>query len=84
MNREVINLKKNRPKERLYIACLDMDFSWLPVEVEKAVDMWQEGKPIWEIAKELNRCPDEAAVLIIDQARKSKISPRFGGVHGSR
>lgn len=84
MNREVIDLKKNRPGDRLYIACLDMDFSWYPVEVNKVINMWQEGKSIWEIAEEQNRCPDEVAILIIDLARRGKISPRSRGVHRCR
>lgn len=46
MNRAIADLKKYRPRERLYIACLDMDFSWFPAEVGKVIRSWQEGKPV--------------------------------------
>jgi len=84
MKRTIVDLKKCRPRERLYIACLDMDFSWFPAEVEKIINAWQVGKPIWEIAEELNRCPDEVAILFIDLARKGKIKSRPRGVYGCR
>jgi len=82
MNRSIIDLKKWRPHEELYIALSELDFSWYPDEVERVKKLWRYGLHIADIAEQLKRDPDEVAILIMDLARQKIIKPRKGGVFG--
>ncbi|PTM58358.1 helix-turn-helix domain containing protein [Desmospora activa] len=67
---------------RDYIACDDLDFGWTQQELHIFREMWEKGKPGYEIAKTLKRSRDEIGILIIDQTRQGMISPRKGGWFG--
>ena len=82
VNRQLIDIKKWRPQEELYIALSELDFSWFPGEVEKIKKLWAYGLHIAKIAEMLERDVDEVAVLIMDLARKNKIRRRKNGVLG--
>lgn len=82
VNRQLIDIKKWRPQEELYIALSELDFSWYPGEVEKIKKLWAYGLHIAKIAEMLERDVDEVAVLIMDLARKNKIRRRKNGVLG--
>lgn len=82
MNRSTVDIRKLRPKEELYIACTDLDFSWTKAEVEYVKREWKEGTHIADIAGALDRDVDEVGILVMDLARKRKIRPREGGVFG--
>lgn len=73
---------KYRPNARLYIALVNLDFSWYPWEVEKVRELWAQGKSIPRIAKIMDRDPDEVTLLIMSLARERKISQRPGGATG--
>jgi len=75
---------KYRPREQLYIACADMDFSWYRDEVKQFRQWWREGVSLDEMAERLNRDVDEVAILVIDQKRKRKIKNRPGGLWGNK
>jgi len=70
---------KLRPSE-LYIACIDMDFSWYPAEVRQVAEDYAAGVSLLDMADKLRREPDEVAILIMDLARKGRIVPRKRGV----
>ena len=70
------------PRERLYIACDDMDFSWTEKAVNRVNQMWKAGAHITAIARAVRRPADEVALLIMSLAREGKIEPRPGGVFG--
>jgi len=82
VNRQLIDIKKWRPQEELYIALSELDFSWFPGEVEKIKKLWAYGLHIAKIAEMLERDVDEVAVLIMDLARKNKIRRRKNGALG--
>ena len=82
MNRVLADLRKRRPREKLYIALSELDFSWYPDEVEQVAQFWRDGPHIAKIAEMLERDIDEVAVLIMDLARKNKIRRRKNGVLG--
>ena len=82
VNRQLIDIKKWRPQEELYIALSELDFSWYHAEVERVRKLWAYGLHIAEIAERLGRDVDEVAVLIMDLARKNKIRRRKNGVLG--
>lgn len=74
---------KLRPKPQ-YIAFLDgeIDLAWDYPDYHKLINMWQLGANIKDIAKELDRDPDEVLVLLIDLGHKGKIEQRERGVYG--
>jgi len=78
------DLKQYRPKEELYIACYDMNFSWLPQDVKKVIRLWEYGLSLKEIGKHLRRDLDEIAILLIDLGRQGKIKSREGGIYGQK
>ena len=82
VNRQLIDIKKWRPQEQLYIALSELDFSWYPGEVERVKKLWAYGLHIADIAERLERDIDEVAVLIMDLARKNKIRRRKNGILG--
>ncbi len=69
---------KLRPSE-LYIACMDMDFSWYPAEVDRAISLYNAGASLVELAQGLDRDGDETFILLLDLARRGKIQAREGG-----
>lgn len=77
-------LAKLRPQERLYVACMDMDFSWTDVEVQRVTAWWRNGLPLPEMADRLDRDCDEVAILVMDLRRRGRIEKRDGGVWGGR
>lgn len=74
---------KIRPQEQLYIALEDLDFSWTLEEIEQALQKWNEGLHIGDIAEEMQREEDEVFLLLLDQARKGVIQYRENGIFGS-
>ena len=75
---------KLQPRERLYIACEDLDLSWYHHEVRQVIADWEAGVPLGDMASRLGRDPDEVAILLMDLARQGRIKPREGGVYGAK
>jgi len=69
-------------RQKIYIALEDMNFFWCAKEVKHIAALWESGTSIKTIAQTFQREADELAVLIMDLARKGKISKREGGVFG--
>ncbi|PWW06294.1 hypothetical protein DFQ01_103196 [Paenibacillus cellulosilyticus] len=69
-------------RQKIYLACEDMNFAWDEVEVRKFHELWKAGVGIFDIAEQLKRDPDEVALLIIDRSRQHRIQPRTGGIWG--
>lgn len=68
---------------QVYIALQEYRFDWTRNEVMKFIEMWNEGKSIWDLAKRFRRSKIECAVLIMDLAEKGEIKPRKTGLFGS-
>ena len=83
MNRVLADSRKIRPREKLYIALSELDFSWYPNEVEQVAQMWRDGIHIADIAEKMKRDIDEVVILIMDLARRDVIEPRKNGAAGS-
>lgn len=66
------DLRKRRPREELYIALSELDFSWYRGEVEQVAQLWRKGLPVADIAEKMKRDIDEVVILIMDLARKKK------------
>jgi hypothetical protein len=82
---QVIELKHSRNHEEpKYIALEDLNFAWLEEEIVTVIQMWSEGRPIWDIADALKRPQEEVVVLLIDMSMKGGIRKRTGGVFGDR
>ncbi|MCP1359082.1 hypothetical protein [Aneurinibacillus migulanus] len=69
-------------RNKIYIACEDLDFLWDEEQIPEVIAMWNMGIPIEHIANNFGREVDEAALLILDLCRQRKIKPRSGGVFG--
>lgn len=76
----VIELKHRR--QNIYVACESLDFVWDEREVTRFDRMWNKGKSIGEIAKDLDRDINEVAILAMDRRIMGKIKLRSGGVLG--
>jgi hypothetical protein len=68
--------------ERLYIACVDYDFSWRQEQVKRAVAYWEQGMPLLEIAAKFKRRQEEVLLLLVDLATQGEITGRPGGILG--
>ena len=82
MNRVLADSRKMRPREELYIALSELDFSWYRGEVEQVAQLWREGLPVADIAERMERDIDEVAILIMDLARRDVIGRRKNGALG--
>ena len=51
-------------------------------EVERFRRYWAAGRSVQEIGEQLERDPDEVALLVMDQARRGAIEKRPGGAWG--
>lgn len=76
--------KKYRPDDKLYVALLELDFTWYPSEVEKVKQDYNDDIPLSDIANELKRDPDEVAILIMDLSRQGLIKRRKSGAYGKQ
>jgi len=76
--------RKKIPTDRVYIPLLEMDFKFMPEEIETVIKMWNKGYDLRVMSKELNRDGDEIMVLLLDLARKSQIKPRENSIWGWR
>lgn len=54
----------------------DTDWFWCPSEIEKFDNLWNEGKPIKEMARELNRSEIAVFLQSLDRIYRGKIKPR--------
>ena len=80
--KQITDMQKIRPKEKLYIALSELDFSWYRGEVEYVKEAWGDNLHITDIAEELHRDVDEVALLVMDLARNDCIEHRGNGVFG--
>jgi len=86
------NSYKLNPTEELYIALEDLDFTWYSDEIEKVIELWNQGANVVEIAEKVRKAPwfmhskdhgqYEVVILLMDLARREKIEPRPGGLLG--
>lgn len=60
----------------------DFKWPWSAEEVKIFTRLWREGVNGWKIAEQMNRDPDELAVLIIALSRRGIIRPRPGWIWG--
>jgi hypothetical protein len=69
----------------IYTALEDIpvNFHWGLGEVKLLEKLWEEGKSLLFIAKELKRSPVDVVLLIIDRDFKGKIKPRRRGIWGT-
>jgi len=82
---QLVELKHNRNyEEQKYIALEDLNFAWLEEEIVTVIQMWSEGRPIWDIADALKRPQEEVLILLVDLSMKGGIKERIGGVYGDR
>lgn len=70
------------PRKQRYIACETLNFVWDQPVIDQVKAMWRDGVSLEDIAAELQRDPDEVAILIIDQRRMNKIRLRTMGLWG--
>ena len=82
MDMAVIDIRKMRAQEELYIAYADRDFSWTKAEMQEVIQGWEQGVHISDIAKRIHRDADEVAILIMDLVRQKRIKTRKGGAFG--
>lgn len=68
--------KAFKKRQKIYLALEDLNFVWCESEVLQVIDLWEQGLNIWGIAAKVERDPDEVAILIMDLARKERITPR--------
>lgn len=68
--------KAIKQRQKIYLALEDLNFVWCESEVSGVIQLWEDGLNIWDIAAEMERDPDEVTILIMDLARKERITPR--------
>ena len=78
---------KLQPKKQLVIILDNLDFSWFPWEIDQALDLWDSGMSLPEMAERLRPGRDddsqyEVMLLLLHLARQEKITPRLGGIWG--
>lgn len=69
-------------RNKIHIACEELDFVWDEKQVKEFKLMWREGKSIKQIADVLSRDPDEVLILAVDQCRGGFVKRREGGALG--
>lgn len=71
-------------RRKIYIALEELDFVWDENDVTAFDRMWEMGWDCSRIAEELERDPDEVAILAMDRIRQNRIHPRHGGWFGTK
>lgn len=65
-----------------YIALEELNFLWKEKEVERFRELWKQGLPLKEIARQLKRTTEETFILALDQAKLGNVGKRRYGVWG--
>ncbi|NLI74755.1 MAG: hypothetical protein GX369_08345 [Euryarchaeota archaeon] len=71
---------KSRPKEPLYIAGEDLDFSWYRWQLNAIKEDYDAGIPLMEIANRQGRDYREVTFLVMEMAHMGEIIPRDSGI----
>lgn len=74
--------EKAEPTDRLYCALEIFDLSFYPAEVKRVKELWKDGLHLANIAKQMNREPEEIFALLLDLVSNQRIAPRKNGVWG--
>jgi len=61
---------------------IDLNFLFRMKEIERFMELWNEGKDLRDIASEIKRKPCELALLIMDLDLRGLITPRKKGIFG--
>ncbi|SFR15340.1 hypothetical protein [Desulfoscipio geothermicus] len=76
-----------RSREERVIILEELDFSWTRSDIARAVELWNAGAGLVEIAEQLRgsggRAQYETLLLLVHLAREGKISERPGGILGN-
>ena len=67
-----------------YIMWEDLNFAWLPNELEIIKKGWEDGTPTWGIAEKVQRDQTEVVMLIWNMLEKGKLQPREGSLVGCK
>ena len=60
----------------------DFKWEWSAEDVRRVSRLWRKGVNGWKIAEQLDRDPDELAILLIALLRRGIVNPRPGWVWG--
>lgn len=63
---------------------IDVNFLFKMKEMERFMELWNDGESLQDIAKEIKRKPFEIALLIIDLDLRGLIMPRKKGIFGGQ
>lgn len=67
---------------KYYIALDHCNLDWVPEDVQKVEQLWNEGLSITEIARTVKRPIKDVFLLIFDRAELGFIEEREGGIFG--
>lgn len=68
----------------IYVVGEDLNLLMPMEDVRRFDRLWKDGVNVLDIARELDKDPDEIAILVIDRIRKGNISQRANGAWGSQ
>lgn len=83
------DMKQCYLRESVEIALLDLNFSFTQTQIKLAIEAWNMGMSIEEMAKLVRPFDrkgdaiDETAILIMHLKRRGKIKSRKGGILGN-
>lgn len=82
-NVQAVEMRHNRSyEEPKHICFIDLNLSFLEEEIIYAVNWWNSGRNMVEVAEKLKRDPDEIGCLVMELSRKGMIKPRKGAFEG--
>lgn len=87
MSSQIQDGKKKTLKDKVIIILDELDFSWYPWEIEKAIKLWDSGLDIITMAEILRPdspqdAIDEVFMLLLHLAREGQICEREGKLFG--
>lgn len=62
----------------------DIDFEWDAKDIHKVLILWHQGAHLVDIAKFINRSPEETFLLLMHLAKKGKIKERENYIWGTK
>lgn len=62
----------------------DLNFMWEKEQIDRVIELWQEGINVIDIATEINRNTEEVFLLLMHLGRKDRIKKRAGYFWGRK
>ena len=81
-HRALADLKHYNSPDKKYIALQDLNFAWIPSEIDTIKRLCKRGAAIWDMSETVSRPQEEVFLLLLDLTLNNKVKVRKEAIFG--